>query len=165
MVVIIALGLGAGLGIGLWALIVGLFPPRPTLGAVLARVTTSPSPPPILPTGEEGWAARLGSPFVAPLRALGLPGARLRRDLAVLGRPVSTHLARQASCALAGLLAPVVAQLLLILVGLPLGVAPPVIAALVLAALAFLAPDLAVRAEARRRGSGSAMPCRPTWTW
>ena len=158
MVVIIALGLGAGLGIGLWALIVGLFPPRPTLGAVLARVTTSPSPPPILPTGEEGWAARLGSPFVAPLRALGLPGARLRRDLAVLGRPVSTHLARQASCALAGLLAPVVAQLLLILVGLPLGVAPPVIAALVLAALAFLAPDLAVRAEARRL-TGRVPPC------
>jgi tight adherence protein C len=150
VVVIIALGLGAGLGIGLWALIVGLFPPRPTLGAVLARVNTSPPPPPILPTGEEGWAARLGSPFVAPLRALGLPGARLRRDLAMLGRPVSTHLARQASCALAGLLAPVVAQLLLILGGLPLGVAPPVIAALVLAALAFLAPDLALRAEARR---------------
>ena len=62
MVVIIALGLGAGLGIGLWALIVGVFPPRPTLGAVLARVTTSPSPPPILPTGEAGVGGAAGQP-------------------------------------------------------------------------------------------------------
>ncbi|MGB6163291.1 MAG: type II secretion system F family protein [Pseudonocardiaceae bacterium] len=151
---IIALVLGAGLGIGLWALVVGFFPPRPALGAVLARATTSPAPPPILPTGEQGWAALLGGPFVAPLRALGLPGVRLSRDLAVLGRPVSAHLAGQALCALAGLLAPALAQLLLTLGGLSLGVAPPVIVALVGAALAFLAPRVQVRAEARRLRGG-----------
>jgi len=89
--VITALVLGAGLGVGLWALAVWLFPPRPALGAVLARSTTPPAPPPILATEDTGWAARLGRPFIAPLRALGLPGERLTRDLAVIGRPVATR--------------------------------------------------------------------------
>jgi tight adherence protein C len=150
VVVITVLGLGAGLGIGLWSLVVGLFPPRPALGAVLARATEAPAPSPILPTGEAGWVARLGRPFVAPLRALGLPSAQLGRDLAVIGRPVSTHLSQQASGALAGLLAPVVAQLLLTVGGLSLGLAAPVIAAGVLAVLGFLTPALQARAEARR---------------
>lgn len=151
---ITALGLGAGLGMGLWALVVGLYPPRPALGAVLARATTPPPPSPILPTGEAGWVAQLGRPFVAPLQALGLPTARLVRDLAVIGRPVSTHLARQATCALVGLLAPVVAQLLLTVGGVSPGIAPPLIVALVLAVLGFLTPDLQVRAEARRLRTG-----------
>ncbi|MGH3832389.1 MAG: type II secretion system F family protein [Pseudonocardiaceae bacterium] len=151
---ITALGLGAGLGIGLWALVVGFFPPRPALGAVLARASAPPASPPILPSEGSGWAARLGGPFVAPLRALGLPGARLVGDLAVIGRPVSTHLARQASGAVAGLLAPVVAQLPLTVGGLSVGVAPPVIASLVLAVLGFLTPHLRVRAEASRRRVG-----------
>ncbi|MGH3719416.1 MAG: type II secretion system F family protein [Pseudonocardiaceae bacterium] len=151
---ITALGLGAGLGIGLWALVVGLFPPRPTLGAVLARASAPPASPPILPTDDSGWAARLGGPFVVPLQALGLPGARLVGDLAVTDQPVSTHLARQASGAMAGLLAPVVAQLLLTVGGLSLGVAPPVIASLVLTVLGFLTPHLQVRAEARQRRVG-----------
>jgi tight adherence protein C len=150
---ITALGLGTGLGIGLWALVVGLFPPRPTLGAVLARATTpppAPVPSPPLPTGEQGWAVRLGRPFATPLQALGLPRARLVGDLAMVGRPVSTHLAQQASCALVGLLAPVAAQLLLTVGGLSLGITPPVIAALVFAVVGFLAPDLQVRGEATR---------------
>ena len=75
--VITALGLGAGLGIGLWALVVGLFPPRPALGAVLARasaVSPAPLPAPFLSVSDPGWVARLGRPFVGPLQALGLPG-------------------------------------------------------------------------------------------
>jgi tight adherence protein C len=150
VVVITALGLGAGLGIGLWALVVGFFPPRPALGAVLARASAPPAPAPILPTDGSGWAARLGGPFVAPLRTLGLPGPRLVRDLVVIGRPVSTHLAQQASGAVAGLLAPVLAQLLLTVGGLSLGAAPPVIAALVVAVVGFLTPSLQVHAEAKR---------------
>jgi Flp pilus assembly protein TadB len=151
---ITTVGLGAGLGIGLWALLVGVFPPRPALGAVLARVSAPPAPAPILPAEGSGWAAWLGGPFVAPLQALGLPGVRLVRDLAVIGRPVSTHLAQQASGAIAGLLAPVLAQLLLTVGGLSLGAAPPVVAALVLAVLGFLTPHLQAHAEAKRRRVG-----------
>ena len=78
---ITALVLGAGFSIGLRTLAVWLFPPRPALGAVLARSTTPPAPPPILATEDTGWAARLGRPFIAPLCALGLPGQGLARDL------------------------------------------------------------------------------------
>ena len=100
---ITALVLGAGFSIGLRTLAVWLFPPRPALGAVLARSTTPPAPTPILATEDTGWAARLGRPFIAPLRALGLPGERLARDLAVIGRPVATHLAEKATLAIASI--------------------------------------------------------------
>jgi len=152
-VVITALGLGAGLGIGLWALVVGLFPPRPSLGTVLARVSApppAPLPTPIVSVGEPGWLIRLGRLFVGPLRALGLPRARLLRDLAVVGRPASVHLARQAACGVAGLLAPLLAQLLLTVGDLSFGITPPLIAALVFATLGFVLPDWRVRAEAKR---------------
>lgn len=152
--VITALVLGAGLGIGLWALAVWAFPPRPALGAVLARTTAPPVPIPILTTDDVGWAVKFGRPFIAPLRALGLPGTRLDRDLAVIGRPVATHLAEKATLAIAGLLAPVLLQLLLTLAGLSLGIEFPIIAGLVLATAGFVLPDLRARSEAAKLRTG-----------
>ncbi|MBP2474847.1 hypothetical protein JOF53_003719 [Crossiella equi] len=151
---ITALILGAGLGLGLWALAVWAFPPRPALGAVLARSTAAPAPTPILAIEDTGWAARLGRPFIAPLRALGLPGERLARDLAVIGRPVATHLAEKATLAIAGLLAPVLLQLLLTLAGLSLGIEFPIIAGLVLAAAGFVLPDLQAKSDAAKLRTG-----------
>jgi tight adherence protein C len=153
---ITALVLGVGFGIGLWAVAVWLFPPRPALGAVLARNTTppAPAPPPILATDDTGWAAKLGRPFIAPLRALGLPGPRLTRDLTVIGRPVATHLAEKATLAIGGLLVPVVAQLLLTLAGLSLGVEVPIIAGLILAAAGFVLPDLHAHSQATKLRTG-----------
>jgi hypothetical protein len=152
--VITALVLGVGLGVGLWALAVWLFPPRPALGAVLARTTTPPVPTPILATEDTGWAAKLGRPFIAPLRALGLPGERLSRELAVIGRPVATHLAEKASLAIAGLLAPVLLQLLLTVADLSLGIEFPLVAGLVLAVAGFVLPDLQARSDAATLRSG-----------
>ncbi|WP_123747990.1 type II secretion system F family protein [Saccharothrix texasensis] len=151
---ITALVLGAGLGIGLWALAVWAFPPRPALGAVLARTTAPPVPTPILTTDDVGWAVKFGRPFIAPLHALGLPGTRLARDLGVIGRPVATHLAEKATLAIAGLLAPVLLQLLLTLAGLSLGIEFPIIAGLVLAAAGFVLPDLRARSEAAKLRTG-----------
>jgi tight adherence protein C len=152
--VITGLVLGAGLGVGLWALAVWLFPPRPSLGVVLARTTTTPAPPPILATEDTGWAARIGRPFIAPLRALGLPGERLSRDLAVIGRPIATHLAEKATLAIAGLLAPVLLQLLLTVADLSLGIEFPIVAGLVLAVTGFVLPDLQARSDAAKLRSG-----------
>lgn len=152
---ITALALGAGLGIGLWALAVWLFPPRPALGTLLARATQPAAAAPILATGTGGWAATLGRPFVAPLRALGLPGPHLTRDLAVLGRPAAIHLAEKATLAVGGLLAPLLLHLLLTLGGLSLGGAEfPVIAGLVLAVAGFVLPDLQASAEAAALRTG-----------
>ncbi|MFI6098185.1 type II secretion system F family protein [Lentzea sp. NPDC051213] len=147
---ITVLVLGIGLGVGLWALAVWAFPPRPALGVVLARATASPAPPPILATDDTGWAAKVGRPFIAPLRVMGLPGERLSRDLAVIGRPVATHLAEKATLAIAGLLAPALLQLLLMLGGLSLGVEFPIIGGLVLAAVGFVLPDLQARSDAAK---------------
>ncbi|NKQ59009.1 secretion system protein [Amycolatopsis sp. K13G38] len=151
---ITALVLGAGFGLGVWALAVWLFPPRPALGVVLARTTTPPAPAPIVATSDPGWAAKAGSPFIPALRALGLPGPRLTRDLTVIGRPVQTHLAEKATLGVAGLLVPVLADGLLSLAGLPLAVGLPVVAGLVLAAAGFVVPDLRVRAEAATLRTG-----------
>lgn len=143
---------GAGLGIGLWALAVGLAPPRPPLGPALARLTTPPKPPGPLPaSGGSGWVVRLGRPFTSVLAVVGLPTAARRRDLTVLARPVRDQLARQATGLLAGLLLPTGAVLVLALAGLPTGITLPVLAALSGAAAGFLTPDLAARRAAARR--------------
>ncbi len=147
---IITLILGSGLGIGLWALTVWAVPPRPPLGAVLTRATSVPAPTSILAEGNTGWAARLGRPAVATLRAMGLPGTRLTRDLAVVGRPVSAHLAEKAVFAAAGLLLPVPLHLLLVMGGLSLNLEFSIVAGLVFAGAGFVLPDLRVRSEASR---------------
>lgn len=143
--------LGVGFGVGVWALCVWAFPPRPALRTVLARLSARPAPAPILTAGEPRWAARLGRPFVRPLAALGLPTARIRKDLAVIGRPVATYLAEKATLAIAGLLTPALAQLLLSVAGLSLGAELPLIAAVLLAVMGFLVPDIQARTEAARQ--------------
>lgn len=147
---ITSITLGVGLGIGLWALAVYLFPPRPALAAVLARATAPPRPAPILTTDDTGWATRLGRPAVAPLRALGLPGPRLTRDLAVIGRSTSTHLAEKAALTVAGLLLPVLLTVVLTVAGLRFGFEFPIICGLLLAAVGFVLPDLQARSEAAK---------------
>lgn len=151
---ITALLLGIGLGVGLWALAVWLFPPRPDLGTVLARITAVPTPPPILAIGDAGWAATIGRPCIAPLRALGLPGDRLTRDLAVIGRPVAAHLAEKAALTIAGLLLPALLHLLLALAGFSPGYQFPVLVGVVLAVGGFQLPDLQARAEATKARAG-----------
>lgn len=146
-----AVVLGAGCGIGLWALLVWAAPARAPLGLVLARLRQQPEPAPILTADGSGWAARLGRRATPALRAAGMPSHGVRRDLAVVGRDVDAHLAEKATLTVLGLLAPPVLDLLLALLGAPLDPAMPVVLAVGLAAVGFLAPDLRVRAEARRR--------------
>lgn len=146
-----ALLLGAGTGVGLWSLAVWAVPPRRPLRQVLAQLTP-PVPAPSLPEARaEGWTGRIGRPFTTALRGLGLPGARLRRDLAITARDADTHLARKAAFAVLGLLAPPVAAGLLAAAGAPTGVAMPALGALLLAAVGFLLPDVQLHAEATRR--------------
>jgi tight adherence protein C len=148
-----ALLLGTGFGAGLWAVTVWLAPPRPALRTALARATTTP-PPPSPRVDHAGWVSAVGRPFVGPLRALGLPGDRVTRDLAVVGRAVSVHVAEKAVLALAGLLAPFVLQFLLVLAGVQPGLVLPAVGGLVLAAAGFVLPDVRVRREAAENRTG-----------
>jgi tight adherence protein C len=149
--VITALILGAGLGLGIWALVVWALPPRPGLGAVLGRLDTTPETPAIVAQGQAGWAARLGKPFIAPLAALGLPSPRLRKDLAITGRPVDGHLAGKAALGIAGLLLPTLVSLALTALGMPLPWEMSLIATLLIGVAGFLLPDLTLRRDASRR--------------
>jgi len=151
VIVITALLLGAGCGLGLWALLVWAAPSRPPLATVLARLHRQPEPPPILTADEGGWAARAGRRLTPVLKALGLPGTSLGRDLAVLGRDVDAHLAEKATFTILGLLTPAIFALLLALAGASPDPVMPVLLAAAGAALGFLAPDLRVRADAKRR--------------
>jgi tight adherence protein C len=146
-----ALLCGAGLGVGLWGLAVWLVPPRPPLRALVDRLHATPPPPPILTADSDGWALRIGKPFVKPLAALGLPNRRMHGDLAVTGKSAHHHLAEKATLALTGLMLPILVELLLVLAGLGLSWHLPALAGLLLAVGGFLLPDLTVRQEAERR--------------
>lgn len=146
-----AVVLGAGCGLGLWALLVWAAPARAPLGQIFARLRQQPEPPPILTSDQSGWAARAGRRATGLFRSAGLPSLSMRRDLAVVGRDVDAHLAEKATLTVLGLLAPPVLCLLLVALGTPLDPAMPVFLALGLAAVGFIAPDLHVRADARRR--------------
>ncbi|MCP2243484.1 type II secretion system F family protein [Lentzea aerocolonigenes] len=144
---------GAGLGVGLWALVVYVFPPRPPLRALVDRLHATPAPPPILTADSDGWALRVGQPFIKPLAALGLPNRKLRNDLAVTGKSIEHHLAEKATLALTGLLLPILMHLLLVVADVGLGWEVPAVASLLFALGGFLLPDISVRQEAERRRS------------
>jgi Flp pilus assembly protein TadB len=145
--------LAGGVGVGLWALVVWLFPPRPSLEEVLARLDPAPvasTAATTPPAEQDGWAVRAGRPFVGSLRAAGLPTPALRADLAALGRSTEAHLAEKATAGLAGLLFPSAVGLAFAAGGRPFPWAVPVAFALLLAVLGFQLPDLDVKAEAER---------------
>ncbi|AXK37719.1 secretion system protein [Streptomyces armeniacus] len=118
----------------------------------MGRLQAEPAPPPpILPADHGGWAQHLGKPFVGALRASGLPGRALHRDLAITGRSVEVHLAEKAALALTGLLMPAAVEFALVLAGRPLPWVMPLGGSLALAAAGFVLPDATARREAARR--------------
>jgi len=143
--------LAIGFGVGLWALCVWLIPPRPPLADLVTRMRAAPRPEPLVTTDDGGWAVRLGRPFTALLRPLGLPTESVRRDLKALGRSPDTHLAEKAAAAVTGLLLPELMETALLLSGRPLPWAAPAGLSLACAVGGFLLPDLSVRSEAEKR--------------
>ncbi len=145
-----ALLAGALFGLGLLAIAAGLAPRKPPLAEALAAVTRESARPLVTPD-EGGWTARLGRPAAALLSGVGLPTAAVRRDLAVLGRPVERQLAEQATAALIGLLLIPATAGLLAIGGLRLAWQLPAIGAIALGVAGFTVPVLAVRQEAASR--------------
>ena len=148
--------LGAGTGAGLLLIARGAFPPRATLAESLAQLRRVPQPAPVVVEEAGGFAARLGAPVANALTRAGAGGlvwARVRRDLAVLGRSPERHLAEKATLAVVGLVLAPACATTAALGGLALPLALPAWAAVVCALGGFVLPDLGIHAdaEARRR--------------
>jgi Flp pilus assembly protein TadB len=135
---------GALAGLGVLLCVSGLAPARASLAGTLDGLRAMPRPA----TAPASLRVRI---LAAPLRAAGLPRARMREDLAVLDRPVATHLAEQALAILAGLLLPPVALAVVDSDGAAFGATAPLWASLVGAVGGWWLTEHNVRAEADRR--------------
>lgn len=136
---------GAIVGLGIFLCVRELFPAPPALNAALDRFTpqgrrTTPDPVSAATTAQVGrWLA-------ARIAGTALDVRIPRRDLALLGRSVEGYLVQKVAMALFGLSVPTVLWTLLMpsaawLVSTGSG--------LVYAVIMFMAPDLAVRSQAR----------------
>jgi tight adherence protein C len=133
------LAAGAGAGLGLALVAYGLRPPRPALAQVLEVLRRPPTPP---PTGRQ----RLYGALAAPARRLGLPRARVREDLAVLGKDAAQHQAEQSVAVLFGaLIIPVTAAAVGFSGQVPLWLA------ILGGAIGFRWADASLHAQAERR--------------
>ena len=155
-----ALVLGAGAGLGLWLIVLGFLPPQLALGESLRRLRLQPEPLPIATPAETppGFLVRLGSPIARRLvpegraqRSRLLTGLVSAQDLAILGRSPERHRSERVGVAIAGLLLPAVAALLLVAAGLSLPPLVPLWVAVLLGVGGFFLPDLVVRSEAREK--------------
>jgi len=135
------------LGVGLWLLLVGLLPPKLTLAQQMARVPAVSRKRFPIAVGARcdqrafGWAG-------TQLARVGLPGARVRDDLALLEKPVEALLAQKAMTAVVGMALPAASFTVLATVGIGVPVVLPMAVGLVSACVLFFVPDLVVRSEA-----------------
>jgi len=165
---ILALSAGAVFGFGLVLLARGVFPPKPTLAAVLARVNggTTRFGAPGGWAATDGaaprrsrWSQTVGPPVGRFLDGLGLEVGDLQADLAVLGRPVEHHMALRAAAATGGLSAVVLAGLALGAAGVPVGPLTTGWVGVGAGLIGFVVPDTAARRAAveRRRAFRDAL--------
>ena len=136
--------LGAGVGAALALAASGLVPARPSLAVAIDTLQRPPTA--VLPT-----RSRLTAALVAPLRQLGLPRPRTRRDLAVLERDPTSYLASQAGFAAIGLLAPAATIAGLNAMGAHIAWSVPLWLGLLLGAGGFAVTEASLHEEAEDR--------------
>ena len=97
---------GALVGLGAFLIARGLFPIRPPLSAVLARVNGAPSPEPVVMLEPSSrWTSTVGPPLARTLERFNIGLGDLASDLAVIGRSVEDHMAVRAAGAVGGVAA------------------------------------------------------------
>lgn len=137
---------GGTLGAGVALLIRELLQPQPALAPALKRSApgTLTMPEPELDR-EERW----GRWLLARLERL--PGVRVpTTNLALLGQGPGQFMLKKTALAALGLLCPVIATIPWIIAGVGLPFYVPAGVGLIIAALLFITPDLAVRDQAKR---------------
>ncbi|MFV2196723.1 type II secretion system F family protein [Nocardiopsis sp. LOL_012] len=138
---------GALVGLAVWLLLAVRFG-GPTLAERLA------APPPAEPPARNpsgGPLARLGRIGVPLLSGFGLPGARTRRDLEVCERDTAGYLAEKTTSLVLAVVLPPLLGALLGMLGVSLSVGLAAVLWAGFALVLWLAPDLSLRDEARKR--------------
>ena len=159
----LALLTGVGVGLGVLLIVAGVRPAAPTIASVLAEVDAARGSRPTAATPPSTSVFALHRLLGAWLAGRGADRSwstpAVRADLAVVGEPVETLLARKVAWALAGLLLPPVLCALVAVAGATVPVLVPVWVALSAAAIGFLLPDVRLRqaAAARRRSFRTAI--------
>ncbi|MEU6495689.1 type II secretion system F family protein [Streptomyces sp. NPDC046984] len=137
---------GGTIGAGLALLIRELLQPQPALGPALKRSAPASLTMPEADMGrEEVWGRWLLT------RLERLPGIRIpTTNLALLGQGPGEFMLKKTALAALGLLCPVIATIPWIVAGVSLPFYVPTGVGLLIAALLFITPDLAVRDQAKR---------------
>lgn len=148
---------GACVGAGVMLIVWTLSRPVPGIAATLSRLDRTRHPRRSMTASAAGAEVdgrldrvrdTLGERIEAEAAARGWQLIRTREDLAVMNRPMTTHLGTKALLALGAFIwLPAVVLLL----GLGGGVGMPVVLALAAALVAFFLPDLALHREAETR--------------
>ncbi|MEU3855431.1 type II secretion system F family protein [Streptomyces sp. NPDC029554] len=137
---------GGTVGAGLALLVREMLPPQPALAPALAR---SPASALSMPEPDFERDEVWGRWLLARLERL--PGVRVPgKNLALLGQGPGQFVLKKVALAALGLLCPVVVTIPWIIAGIGLPFYVPAVVGLVVAALLFVTPDLAVRDQARR---------------
>lgn len=140
----VALLLGLAAGAGMWLIATALRPAPAPLATVLADLAT---PAPLDDTLDADGSA------IALLGRLGIDPGRVRRDLALAGRPPELWARDKLLGAVAGLGMPLTVWAILAALGIGL---PPVVAVLAVGcgAVGFLWPDLRLKEQVAQRRAG-----------
>ena len=145
---------GALMGLGVFLIARGLVPARPSLAAVLARVSAGVSEPVAEATTTSWWAARVGPPTARTLERLNVGVGDLGADLAVLGRSVEDHMALRVAGAASGVGAVAASGVVASLAGVVASLATVGWLAIGAALVGFVVPDAAARRRAAQRRAG-----------
>lgn len=149
----VALAGGALIGLGLAGMLIRLAPAEPDLNDVAARLSPDARRRRVReqdrPPGELDGTERLGLWAIKHVPGAAW-GATPTKELALLRIPVQRHYGKKLFQAFVGLLIPPLLLALFTALGWGLPILLPAGASLALAAFLFFAPDLDVRADARR---------------
>jgi tight adherence protein C len=144
--------IGCAFGAAIFALILVVRPPRVDPLVALARIDAAhANPAQSRATSGSDMPSRFGGWLADQLGRHGLRYTSLRQDLALTGQTFEAAMARKAALAAFGFLLGVVIVAAASGVGLSVPAAGWLLAALALAAVMFVVPDIDARTAARRR--------------
>lgn len=143
---------GALVGAGVFLLIRAMFPARPSLSLILARVDGLSAPGAVRSSeASTWWAARVGPAVARTLDHVGVSLGPLGADLAVIGRSVEDHMAYRAAASSAAIVGVGAVATILGFAGVSSSFLATAWLALGAALVGFVIPDSAVRRRAAER--------------